>query len=262
MARPMGILGGECMAYRDILVERQDGVGTITLHRPDKLNAMTNQGWIELSEAVGELGQDPEVRALVITGAGRGFCAGQDVGHIGSIGSQAIMGVLHMRPPPAIIRCGKPTIAAVNGVTSGGGLGLALACDIRIASDQARFNSSFILRGLVPDVGVSYLLPRVIGLPKALELMYTGEIIGAQAALELGMVNQVVPHEELMPTALGLARKLAKGPPLPLPLTKRLAYHGFAPPIEGRCDLEMCLQYICFGSEDFREGVQSFFERR
>src|SRR3972149_1084147 len=197
MARPMGILGGECMAYRDILVERQDGVGTITLHRPDKLNAMTNQGWIELSEAVGELGQDPEVRALVITGAGRGFCAGQDVGHIGSIGSQAIMGVLHMMPAPAIIRCGKPTIAAINGVTSGGGLGLALACDIRIASDQARFNSSFILRGL--------------------------------------------------------ARKLAKGPPLPLPLTKRLAYHGFAPHIEERCDLEMCLQYICFGSEDFRE---------
>jgi len=250
------------LAYKEILIDKQEGVATITFNRPDKLNAMTDESWAGMRDIVGELNQDPEVRALVITGAGRGFCAGHDVSDISTMGEQSVQGMRDMIPSPTIIRCGKPTIAAVNGVTSGGGLGLALACDIRIASDQARFNSSFILRGLVPDVGVSYLLPRVIGLPKALELMYTGEIIGAQAALELGMVNQVVPHEELMPAALALAQKLAKGPPLALALTKRLVYHGVAPDIEEHCDLEIYLQRLCIGSEDFREGVQSFFERR
>ena len=250
------------MAYTEIQVERQDGVGVITLNRPDKLNAMTDQSWTELSDILGEMNRDQAVRAVVLTGAGRGFCAGIDVSSAGTVGSQAVISILDMIPAPALIRCGKPTIAAVNGIASGGGLGLALSCDLRIASDQARFNSSFIRLGLVPDAGTSHLLPQIVGLPKALELMYTGQMVDAQEALRLGLVSQVVPHEELQSAAFSLARKLAQGPPLALALTKRLAYNGLAPDIEEHCDLEIYLQRICIDSEDFKEGIQSFQEKR
>jgi len=250
------------VAFKDLLVEKREGVGIVTFNRPDKLNALTNEGWVEVRDAVAELNKDPEVRVLVFTGAGRAFCAGHDVSDLSALTSMNIQSLGDMIATPAIVRCAKPTIAAVNGVASGGGLGLALACDIRIASEQARFSSIFIRRGLVPDMGTTYLLPRVVGLPKALELMYTGDIIDAQEAYRIGLVNQVVPHEELWSTAFSLAERLAKGPPLALSLTKRLTYHGFAPDIEEHCELEIYLQQICLGSEDFREGVQSFLEKR
>ncbi|HLB29649.1 MAG TPA: enoyl-CoA hydratase-related protein, partial [Dehalococcoidia bacterium] len=145
---------------------------------------------------------------------------------------------------------------------AGGGFSFALACDIRIASEQARFSAVWARRGLVPDLGCSYLLPRMVGTGRALEMMYTGDVIGAQEALELGLVNRVVPHEELMPTALALAEKLAKGPPLALGYTKRLAYQATAPRLLGHMTLEGELEQLCLASEDYQEGVRSFLEKR
>ncbi|HKZ51112.1 MAG TPA: enoyl-CoA hydratase-related protein, partial [Dehalococcoidia bacterium] len=161
-----------------------------------------------------------------------------------------------------LVTSAKPTIAAINGVALGGGLALALLCDIRIASERARLAALWIRRGANADFACTYLLPHIIGPPRALEMMYTGDVIGAQEALELGLVNRVVPHEELMPTALALAEKLAKGPPLALGYTKRLAYQATAPRLLGHMTLEGELEQLCLASEDYQEGVRSFLEKR
>jgi 2-(1,2-epoxy-1,2-dihydrophenyl)acetyl-CoA isomerase len=257
------------MTYTDIRVEKKDGIALLTLNRPDKLNAVTWDSWRQIGEAVRELGEDDEARVLVLTGSGRGFCSGTDLAAVVSGSGE---------PPPAasrgarlrsrylggadLLACPKPTIAAVNGVAAGAGLSLSLACDIRIASDKARFSAIWSRRALVPDMGCSYTLPRIVGISKALELMYTGEMVEAQEALAIGLVSQVVPADDLMPTAMALAERIAKGPPIAIELTKRLAYRGWPGAVESQSEYEEYFQRLCAESEDAQEGVRSFLEKR
>jgi 2-(1,2-epoxy-1,2-dihydrophenyl)acetyl-CoA isomerase len=156
----------------------------------------------------------------------------------------------------------KPTIAALNGVAAGGGFSLALACDLRVASDRARLAPVFSRIGLAPDTGCSYLLPRLVGLAKALELSFTGEIVDARTALEIGLVNRVVEHDDLTRATADLAKKIADGPPVALRMTKRLLYHGAETDLESAYDFEAYLQGICLQTADFLEGIAAFAEKR
>ena len=257
------------MTYADIKVEKKGGVVLLTLNRPDKLNAVTWDSWREITQAVQQLGEDDAARVLVVTGSGRGFCSGTDLaaaaaggGATPTASSRSERLRSRFLAAADIVACPKPSIAAVNGVAAGGGLSLCLACDVRIASQEARFSAIWSRRALVPDFGCSYLLPRIVGMSKALELMYTGQMIDAQEALAIGLVSQVVAAEELMPTAMALAERIAKGPPMAIELTKRLAYRDWQQELEARSEYEECLQRLCIESEDAQEGVRSFLEKR
>ncbi|KPK21611.1 MAG: hypothetical protein AMJ76_02230 [Dehalococcoidia bacterium SM23_28_1] len=259
------------MTYADIRVQKKDGIVLLTLNRPDKLNAVTWNSWREISQAVRELDEDDEARVLVVTGSGRGFCSGTDLAAAAAAaaaGKEPAAGSRRERlrsrflATATILACHKPTIAAVNGVAAGGGLSLCLACDVRIASQEARFSAIWSRRALVPDFGCSHLLPRIVGMSKALELMYTGETIDAQEALTIGLVSQVVAADELMPTAMALAERIAKGPPIAIELAKRLAYRSWREELEAQAEYEEYLQRLCIESEDAQEGVLSFLEKR
>ena len=257
------------MAYTDIKVEKKGGVVLLTLNRPDRLNAVTWNSWREIEQVVQELKEDDEARVLVVTGSGRGFCSGTDLAAAMASGAKIPTATnrserLRSRflSVADIIACPKPSIAAVNGVAAGGGLSLSLACDVRIASQQARFSAIWSRRALVPDFGCSYLLPRIVGMSKALELMYSGQMVDAQEALAIGLVSQVVPAEELMPTAMALAERIAKGPAMAIELTKRLAYQSWQQELEAQTEYEEYLQRLCIESEDAQEGVRSFLEKR
>jgi 2-(1,2-epoxy-1,2-dihydrophenyl)acetyl-CoA isomerase len=240
------------------------------LNTPGNFNAMTAEMAATLEDVLEAANDDPEVRVLVITGTGPAFSAGGDV-------KEDLPGFVDRpyfladRSPRAgghrsfvfqLRNFEKPTIASLNGVAAGGGLSLALSCDIRIASDQARLAPIFSRMGLAPDTGCSYLLPRLVGIAKACEISFTGDIIEAGEALELRLVNRVVPHDRLDEATRELATKIAKGPPLALKLTKRLLHHGAEADLESAYDLEAYLQGICLQSADFREGVAAFTEKR
>lgn len=258
----------------EITLVREGRVALLTLNRPQKLNALTPRMlWHELPPALREVETDPEVGALVITGAGKGFSSGADVSGLNrSIGTDVrTADPAFTSPEPWGMRYAfierlrnlpKPTIAAVNGVAAGAGLSIALACDLRIAGPTARFCSVFIRRGLVPDCGATFFLSRLLGTAKALEMMYTGDIIEAPEAERLGLVNQVVPAEELLGTALALASRIAKGPPVALALTKRIVYHWLERDLLAQLEYEAYNQRLCRETEDFKEGVRAFLEKR
>jgi 2-(1,2-epoxy-1,2-dihydrophenyl)acetyl-CoA isomerase len=257
------------MSYEDITLEkRKDGVALLTLSRPQRLNAVRWQSWEEIDDAVQRLASDDEVRALVITGSGRGFCAGTDLVAARPLPDLPAVGRKERHRAPysstaKLIACPIPTVAAVNGAAVGAGLSLCLACDIRIAGEAARFSAIWSQRGLLADFGATYLLPRIVGMAKGLELMYTGEIIDAQEALRIGLVSRVVASDELMPTALALAERLAQGAPIALELVKRLAYRHWLADLEDQVRLEEFYQRNrTMDSEDAQEGVQAFTEKR
>jgi enoyl-CoA hydratase/carnithine racemase len=257
------------MSYKCLLYEVKDGVATLTLNRPERLNALGDTLRDELQDAVTRASDDPEVRVMIVTGAGKGFCSGGDVKAMSErkesgsgrpllekVAPGRDQTVLALRDAP------KPVIAAVNGAAAGAGFNLALCCDIRLASTAAKFSQAFVKRGLHPDWGGTYFLPRVVGTAKACELIFTGAIIDAEEALKLGIVSAVHSPEELMPAALGLARKIAEGPPIAIRLAKRGIYHNL------ECDLRQALEYetfaqnICFETEDATEGIRAFVEKR
>ncbi|HEY90686.1 MAG TPA: hypothetical protein G4O07_02525 [Dehalococcoidia bacterium] len=252
------------------IYEKTNGVATLTLNRPDKLNALGGRLGIELEQTLEEANADTEVNVLVITGAGRGFCSGADLSSLGSTSDQVGRGLVSKSPAAGGIRSfalqlqnfEKPTIAAVNGPAVGAGLSLALACDIRIASDRARFAQIFIKRGLVPDTGSSYFLPRVVGMERACEMVFTGDILDARRALEYGLVSRVVPHDDLMSEVNVLAGKIAAGPAIAMKLAKRSLYRGEVTDLASALEFEGYMQGICFGTEDFKEGIAAFLEKR
>jgi 2-(1,2-epoxy-1,2-dihydrophenyl)acetyl-CoA isomerase len=257
------------MEYRNMLVEQQDGVVTITLNRPDRLNAMTWESWDELMDALRQASDDDAARAVIITGAGRGFCAGSDLVASTTPAKEPQKEVSRTdwlysgyQATREVVACQKPTIAAINGTTAGAGLSLALACDIRIASETARLGTIFARRGLNPDFGCSFFLPRIVGLSHALELMYTGDMFDAQEALRLGLVSRLTPPDQLLPVATELARRIAVGPSLAIEATKRLAYRGLLDELEDHLRLEEYWSRLCQASDDAREGVLSFLEKR
>lgn len=242
-----------------------DGVLTLTLNRPDVLNAVNDQLSLELGEALKYAERERAVRALVLTGAGRGFCSGQDLRDRAGVGEISYGDSLRRRYNPLIQRLAsleKPVIAAVNGVAAGAGCNLALACDLRVASDRASFIEVFARVGLIADSGGTYFLPRLVGLAKAFELAYLAEPVDAAEALRIGLVNRVVEHEALMLATLDWARRLAAGPTKSYGLTKRGLRRAASATLEESLAYEAYLQEIAGGSADHREGVAAFLEKR
>jgi len=250
-----------------VLWERREGVGLITMNRPEKFNAMNRQLIAELRENLEGAEKDEEVKVVVLTGAGEGFCAGGDIeGHPSFKTDDPMVREKYMKEAQLITlllhRMPKPIIAAVNGVAAGAGLDMAMACDIRIASEEARFTEVFAKAGLIPDMGGTYFLPRLVGVGKALELIFTGDIIDAQEALRIGLVNQVVASSELMTRAMELAKRLAQGPTQSYRLAKLAVYQGLELGLETALEHEVFGQNLLLGTEDVREAAKAFTEKR
>lgn len=247
------------------LVEKEGGVVTITINRPERLNALTHAIAEEMRGVLAEARGD-DTKVVIITGAGRGFCSGADLAAGAQPEPEREERVVPFGGFGRLIQelwaFPKPTIAAVNGPAAGMGLSLAAAADIRIASEAARFSSIFVRRGLVADCGATYLLPRLLGLSRALELMWTGDMLDAATAERLGLVNRVVPADRLLPEARALAERLARGPSLAIELMKRLAYQGLTGDLASSLSAEAWAQSLCGQSEDAKEGRTSFLEKR
>lgn len=254
------------MEFQHILWDQQDGVGIITLNRPDALNALNYAHLVDLNSAVQRAEFDPSVRSLVITGAGRGFSAGADVKEWGSgqADDEPAAGWVDLAHAliTRIYRLPKPVVAAVNGVAVGAGCDIALASDLRIASTTARFGQAYIRVGYCPDAGGSFLLPRLIGEARAMEMIYTGRIIDANEADRIGLLNALVEPEELLPAALDLAGRLAKGPTVAIGLSKQNIRQNALLSIEDALRNERRAGNICGKTEDAKEGLAATLERR
>ncbi|MBC6608417.1 enoyl-CoA hydratase/isomerase family protein [Hymenobacter sp. BT188] len=251
--------------YTCLLYDVRDGVATITLNRPDVFNAFNDPQSYELQDALKQVGRDASVRAVVLTGAGRAFCSGQDLKAAQGEEKRSFYDSLHKRYNP-IIRAmrslPKPIIGRLNGVAAGAGCSLALACDALIASTDASLIEVFINIGLVPDSGSSYFLPRLVGTLKAFELCTLGSKVSAEEALRLGLVNQVVAPEQLDEVTYALAARYAAAPTKSIGLIKQMLNKASASTLDEMLDYEAYCQQIAGESGDYREGVQAFLEKR
>ena len=253
--------------FADLLYEVDDHIATITLNRPDRLNAISGPMLGALSEALQHANLDPDVRAVVLTGAGRGFCSGLDLKDQSSgngIGARPGYRLfdLHNSPPIVINRMDKPMICALNGAAAGYGMDMALGCDIRIASENAKLGAVFAKRGVLPESGGCWYLPRLLGWAKAAEVAFMGDVLSAERSLELGLVNKVVPHDDLMTETMAMAHKIANNAPLSVQSTKRMMRLGQDETFEAAVD-HIYLQLLpLFQSDDFKEGLSAFAERR
>jgi 2-(1,2-epoxy-1,2-dihydrophenyl)acetyl-CoA isomerase len=257
------------MDFEDILLEKEGGIITLTLNRPDRLNSFTTRMYREMSNIMNQIKRDDEIKVVILTGAGRGFCAGSDVSdrlasRVEKAGEENRFETLQPVGAVAldIAEVDKPIIGAINGVAVGGGISLALLCDIRIASEKARFGAVWVNMGLIPDLGATYYLPRIVGVEKATELMLTGDIISADEALRIGLVSKVVPPDQLMPTAKELAAKIAAGPSVAIELIKRGLRRSLNNDLKSQLDYESYAQNVCRKTEDHKEGVRAFAEKR
>jgi enoyl-CoA hydratase/carnithine racemase len=263
------------MDFEQILYEKSEGVATITLDRPERMNAFTDVMLREWASALEDARLDGAVRAVIVTGAGRGFCAGADLRSGSGVGETA-----RAAPPPAAadrrnwLRDGvhyvpravqlldKPYIAAVNGAAVGAGMDMASMADLRIASDAAKFAMSYVKVGLVPGDGGCYFLPRIVGIAKALELIWSGDTFDATEALGIGYVSKVVPAAELASTARELALRFAAGPAVAMQLAKRLVYRGLDADWNEAFEMAGQAMAIVQSTEDAREGPRAFAEKR
>jgi len=258
------------MAYSTIILEKAEGIATLTLNRPEKLNALNETMAAELLDAFTQVEQDSDVRVLVITGAGRAFWAGADVKDLFLKGIEErkrggeafdIIGWLHkaclqLRNMP------KPVIASINGHAVGVGVTLPLQCDLRIASEEATFSVPFVRLGLIPEFGSTHSLTRLVGLAKACELVFTGKSIGAKEAKEIGLVNEVVPAAELKAATYELAKAVAQGPPVAVRMAKEALYQGSVADIQTQLQYESLAFGILLPSQDHEEGIRAFLEKR
>lgn len=277
------------MAYEDLIYSVENGnVAVITLNRPDVMNALSGRLHEELRLAIDEAEKDDAVRVIVLTGAGRGFCSGDDVKSIflgdGSESSEGgktsgsgvganladserqdtlryLQGGHMEGGADALMFSNKPSIAAVNGAAAGYGCDTALMCDIRVASENARFGQAYLRVGLIPDQGM-LLLPRLVGLAKAYEMILTTDFVGAEEALRIGLVNKVVPHDELMSSTMEMADKIAAKPPMAVRLAKEGIRRGLAMPTKELKEWHAFAMRLCFTSEDHQEGARAFVEKR
>jgi len=260
----------------EVLYSVEDSIATITLNRPERMNTISRPMLAQLSAALLEADRDPAVRVVILTGAGRAFCAGLDLvsatgGTREGLEGEAAIGVnraepvtldLKTAPPTVLFNMDKPTICAINGAAAGYGMDTALGCDIRIMAEQSKLSAAFVKRGIVPESGGTWLLPRLLGWSKAAELIFTGRTLPANECLALGLATHVVPDAELMPYARKLAREIAANAPLAVQSAKRLMRMGLQ---EGFNDHvhHVYLQFISLmRTADAREGMVSFLEKR
>ena len=255
------------MSYDTIIVEKADGVVTVTLNRPERKNAGNGRMWQELYEVFGEVGQRRHDRVLVLTGAGGAFCSGADIADPSGVsGDPEDPHLVRMRTfgrvMLALHRLPKPTIAKIRGIAAGAGMSLALNCDLTVASDNARFSEIFAKRGLSVDGGSSWLLPRLVGMHKAMELAYFAEILSAQEAAEVGLLNRVVADDALDAFVDDWARRLAEGPPLALTMTKTLLHNAMSVTMAQALEDEARCQTVNFATADTAEAMRAFREKR
>ncbi|MEN1968044.1 enoyl-CoA hydratase-related protein [Lentibacillus sp. N15] len=250
----------------ELIMETKNGVRTLILNRPKQMNAITDELSTQVEQALAEASADDDVRVVVITGSGKAFCAGLDLSkapgsfttrhkqldELGWVGRQAL----------GIVHCDKPVIAAINGVAAGAGLSLALACDLCFMTQGARVTTGYIRRGLNPDAGMSYFLPRLVGKAKATELILTGRDIPSDEAEQIGLVCNVFPDESFMDQVRDAAAGLASGPPIALTLSKRLLTASPDADLTTILKQEYAFIKQCFGTEDVQEGIQAFLEKR
>jgi enoyl-CoA hydratase len=254
------------MTYKNILVERAKPAAIITLNRPKQLNALSHEMLQEVSEALDELDADSSIRAIIITGSGdRAFAAGADIGELQALES-AEDGSRHSRDAHRIIfkieELSKPVIVAVNGYALGGGCELAMGGDIILASEDASFGQPEVNLGIIPGFGGTQRLPRLVGRTKALELIFTGERISASEAERIGLVNRVVPQDQLLAVAQHMARTIAEKAPLAIAIAKRAVYEGLEQSPRAGNELEMRRFGEAVGTQDRREGTSAFLEKR
>lgn len=254
---------------KSFLYEFQDGVATITLNRPDRLNALTFDVYRELTDLFAKLAREDDVRVVVITGAGRAFCSGGDVHEIiGELFKRDMEGLLEFTRLTCdlvqnIRALPKPVIASLNGTTAGAGACIALASDIRVASTDAKIAFLFVKVGLSgADMGAAYLLPRFVGFAKATELLFTGEFIAAEEAQRIGLYNQVVPRDELRKATSDYAKHLAQGPAFAIAKTKEMLNRELTMNLEAALESEAQAQAICMQHPDYREAYEAFVEKR
>jgi 2-(1,2-epoxy-1,2-dihydrophenyl)acetyl-CoA isomerase len=251
-----------------VLEKHEDGVATLTLNRPDKLNALSTGLAVAFNETLGRIGTDKNIHAVVLTGAGRAFCAGGDLAEIWKgrqgnnvadlepllrAGMQAVLKIRTMR---------QPVIAAINGPAAGAGMNIALAADVRFATELAVFGQNFAKVGLFPDYGGTFFLPQLIGPARAAEMFYTGDMIDAKTALQLGLVNHLVPVDKLESEAKAFAKNIAHGPRIASRALKQVLFGNQRAELAKALEYEVEEQMKCFASEDCAEGLRAFFEKR
>jgi len=258
------------MQYEDIIFTVDRNIATVRFNRPKAMNSLSPRMMAEFSYALKDIRDDPDIRVMILTGNGRAFCAGADVKAMAEDrfftdrdGKGGVSGeVPEANRGLSIKSLDKPVIAAINGYAVGAGLDYALSCDIRIASDQAKLTEAYIRRGLIPGPEGIHSLPRLVGLDNACEVIWTGNMIDAHEALEIGLVTKVVPHDELDEAALELAEKLAKGPPLAIQAAKRAIYAAMNMTLEETFDLTDRAVAELSKTEDHKEGALAFMEKR
>jgi enoyl-CoA hydratase/carnithine racemase len=261
------------MPYEAILYDVTDGVATITLNKPERLNAFDDTMLAEWRDAIVEADHNREVKAVIITGAGRGFCSGMNVQAAAagagilrteeniSTRRQSLRNRVHPIPR-ALIQLEKPYIAAVNGAAAGAGMDMASMADLRFASSTAKFGMSYVKVGLIPGDGGCWSLPRIVGTSKALELIWTGRLFGAQEALEMGYVTAIHEPEELMPKVHEFAAQIARGPATAVQLAKKLVYRSAEMSFDAHLDVAQLAMTIAQSTEDAKEGPRAFVEKR
>jgi enoyl-CoA hydratase/carnithine racemase len=258
------------MSGQNVLYNREGNIGIITLNRPEKLNALTHHMLSRINSIIEDVKKDDKVRAVILTGTGRAFSAGTDISS--EVPQTAEVEIHLMREKTSteyrqslwfFNSIPKPVICAINGAAVGIAAEFSLHCDIRIAAESARWGQVFVLRGMTPDTGAgTYLLPRIVGLSKACELVFSGEIIDAQEMLRIGLVSKVVPDAQLMRAAKLMARKLTRGAPLAVQMAKQLMYRGLEQTMEDHQEAARYCFQLSNKTEDVREGIVSFFEKR
>ena len=262
-----------------LLVEQQQHILVLTLNRPDRLNAISRDMLDELSRKVVEADKDPEIRCIVLTGSGRGFCSGLDLidtndrrdsgakdaeGNQSGGNNRPVHKLFDLRDAPINVmwHCDTPIICAVNGAAAGYGMDMTLLCDIRIMSEKGKMAAITARRNVVPESGGTWLLPKLVGWAKAAELYFRGRTVGAEESLSLGLVNAVVPHDELMDTAMTWAQEIADNAPVAVQTTKRMMRMGMEESYDTSVDHLMMHLHGLFQSKDFEEGLKAFLEKR
>ena len=254
------------MELKNIVVEKKENIAKLTLNRPEAMNALDGETYDELWLATEDVRTDNEIRVVIISGTGRAFCAGLDLKYAGTLTKLSLPEfrekLRKIQETFRLERLEKPVIAAINGFALGNGCDLTLACDFRIASEGARFGMTYTQLGIIPDVGGACRLTRLVGVSKAKELIFTGDMIDAKEAQRIGMVDKVVPAENLDSTALDLAKKLAKGAPLAIGLSKKALNAALDTDLKTALEFDLDAQSACLQSEDAREGMTARAEKR